>query len=172
MSGCVRAFGALGVHAAAVQVLLNGGADVGARSNTGMTALLFAARGGDIETVRTLASGGANINEAATDAIPRRQTTEAVEALPPRLGSSILATAIENAHYDLAAWLVAEGADPNVDGPRGTALPGPYFRAHDETAALLRELMGPNAPPRPTTQGCALTRPATASSGPCAGCGS
>ena len=153
MSGCVRAFGALGVHAAAVQVLLNGGADVGARSNTGMTALLFAARGGDIETVRTLASGGANINEAATDAIPRRQTTEAVEALPPRLGSSILATAIENAHYDLAAWLVAEGADPNVDGPRGTALPGPYFRAHDETAALLRELMGPNAPPRPTTQG-------------------
>ncbi len=33
------------------------------------------------------------------------------------------------------------------------AIEGPYFRAHDETATLLRELMGPDAPPRPTTQG-------------------
>ena len=33
------------------------------------------------------------------------------------------------------------------------AIVGPYCRAHDETAALLRKVMGPSAPPRPTSQG-------------------
>ena len=131
-------------HAAAAQVLLDGGAAVGARSNSGMTALLFGARAGDIETVRTLVSGGADINEAATDAIPNEAATDAIprrqseetDALPPRLGSSVLATAIENAHYDLAAWLVAEGADPNVDGPRGTALHGLVRTRNCERTAM------------------------------------
>ena len=111
-------------NAAAARVLIDAGADVSARSEAGMTPLLFAARAGDIDTVRTLVAGGANVNEAANDAIPRRRTEETDEESPPRLGSSVLATAIENAHYDLAAWLVAERADLNADGPRGTALHG------------------------------------------------
>ena len=83
--------------------------------------------------MRTLLAGGANINETAEDAIkprtPRRAAdtdaaNTAAEPEPPRLGSSVLATAIRNVHYDLAALLVAEGADLNVDGPRGTALHG------------------------------------------------
>lgn len=121
-------------NAAAARVLLKAGADVSVKSNTGMTALLFAARSGDVETVRTLVQGGANVNETADDALaptprPRPQAksdeSPAVPAVAPTsspLGSSVLVTAIRNTHYELAAWLVGNGANPNVDGPRGTAL--------------------------------------------------
>ena len=124
-------------NAAAARVLLDAGADVAARSSRGMTALLFAARSGDLDTVRALLTGGANIDETAMDAVPeRRRATHADEYLPPRLGSSVLATAIENAYYDLAAWLVVEGADLNADGPRGTALHGLVRTRNCERTAL------------------------------------
>ena len=124
-------------NAAAARALAEAGADVAARSNGGMTALLFAARRGDMETVRTLLAGGADVDEAARDAVPvRGRTEETSKPAPPRLGSSVLATAIENAHYDLAAWLVAEGADLNVDGPRGTALHGLVRTRNCERTAL------------------------------------
>ena len=124
-------------NAAAARVLLEAGADVAARSTRGMTALLFAARRGDMETVRTLLAGGAEIDEAARDAVPvRGGTEETSKAAPPRLGSSVLAAAIENAHYDLAAWLVAEGADLNADGPRGTGLQGLVRTRNCERTAL------------------------------------
>ena len=116
-------------NATAAEALIEAGADVTARSEAEMTALLFAARASDIDTVRVLLAGGADINEAAADVIPRRPPnadaeTAAAEPEPPRLGSTALATAIRNSHYDLASWLVAEGADLNRDGPRGTALHG------------------------------------------------
>ena len=122
-------------NAAAARVLLEAGADVAARSTRGMTALLFAARRGDMETVRTLLAGGADIDETARDAVPVRGRTEETSKAA-RLGSSVLATAIENAHYDLAAWLVAEGADLNADGPRGTGLQGLVRTRNCERTAL------------------------------------
>ena len=124
-------------NAAAASVLIETGADVAARSSGGMTALLFAARSGDLDTVRALLAGGAHIDETAMDAVPVRGRGEhADEDLPPRLGSSVLATAIENAHYGMAAWLVAEGADINADGPRGTALHGLVRTRNCERTAL------------------------------------
>ena len=124
-------------NAAASRVLVEAGADVAARSSRGMTALLFAARKGDLDTVEALLDGGASVDETAMDAVPLQRGAEhADEDLPPRLGSSVLATAIENAHYDLAAWLVAEGADLNVDGPRGTALHGLVRTRNCERTAL------------------------------------
>ena len=124
-------------NAAAARALIEAGADVAARSTRGMTALLFAARCGDMETVRTLLVGGADIDETAGDAVPvRRRTEETGAELPPRLGSSVLATVIENAHYNMAAWLVAEGADLNADGPRGTALHGLVRTRNCERTAL------------------------------------
>ena len=139
-------------NAAAAQVLIEAGADVAARSQAGMTPLLFAARSGDIDTVRTLLAGGADIDEAARDAIPRPPTADdgdgeegaeadaadddAAEPLPPRLGSTPLATAIRNVHYELAAWLVAAGADVNRDGPRGTALHGLVRARNCERTAM------------------------------------
>ena len=64
----------------------------------------------------------------------------------------------------LAEMLLTHGADVNArmtakPPTKGTydynymSLVGPYFRAPDETAALLRKVMGPSAPPRPTSQG-------------------
>ncbi|MCY4027553.1 MAG: ankyrin repeat domain-containing protein [Acidobacteria bacterium] len=134
-------------NAAAAQVLIEAGADVAARSQAGMTPLLFAARSGDIDTVRTLLTGGADIDEAARDAIPRRPAdddgenddgaeADAAAPLPPRLGSTPLATAIRNVHFDLAAWLVAAGADVNRDGPRGTALHGLVRARNCERTAM------------------------------------
>ena len=134
-------------NAAAAQVLIEAGADVAARSQAGMTPLLFAARSGDIDTVRTLLAGGADIDEAARDAIPRPPAAddgenedgaeaEAAAPLPPRLGSTPLATAIRNVHYELAAWLVAAGADVNRDGPRGTALHGLVRARNCERTAM------------------------------------
>ena len=124
-------------NAAAARALIEAGADVAARSSGGMTALLFAARSGDLETVRALLAGSASIDETAMDAVPVRGRAERPDDdLPPRVGSSVLATAIENAHYDLAAWLVAEGADLNADGPRGTALHGLVRTRNCERTAL------------------------------------
>ena len=123
-------------NAAAARVLIEAGADVAARSSRGMTALLFAARSGDLDTVQALLDGGASIDETAMDAVPVRGWEEHADDLPPRLGSSVLATAIENAHYDLAAWLVDKGADLNVDGPRGTALHGLVRTRNCERTAL------------------------------------
>ena len=123
-------------NAAAARLLIEAGADVAARSSGGMTALLFAARNGDLDTVRALLAGGAHIDETAMDAVPVRGREEHADDLPPRLGSSVLATAIENAHYDLAAWLVDKGADVNVDGPRGTALHGLVRTRNCERTAL------------------------------------
>ena len=131
-------------NAAAARALLDGDADVGARSHSGMTALLFAARTGDIDTVRTLLEGGADIDETAQDAIkprPRRRADSgdantATEPAPPRRGSSILQTTLANAHYDLAGWLVTQGADPTPDGPRGTALHGLVRSRNCERTAL------------------------------------
>ena len=124
-------------NAAAARVLIEAGADVAARSSGGMTALLFAARSGDLDTVRALLAGGAHIDETALDALPvRGREEQAGDDLPPRLGSSVLATAIENAHYDLAAWLVDKGADLNADGPRGTALHGLVRTRNCERTAL------------------------------------
>ena len=131
-------------HAAAAQALIDEGADIGARAEAGMTALLFAARAGDIDTVQTLLAGGAEINEAAKDAItPRPRQAAATDGQSttsepelPRLGSSVLATAIANAHYDLAGWLVDRGAEVTVDGPRGTALHGLVRSRNCERTAL------------------------------------
>ena len=72
----------------------------------GMTALLFAARDGQIDAVRALLDGGADINQVS-----------------PTEKTSPLVMAIMNAHLDLAKLLVDWGADPNLSNTQGlTAL--------------------------------------------------
>jgi len=68
---------------------------VGPEFAGGMTALLYAAREGHMETVRALVEGGADINLASAD-----KFTPLVEA-------------IANGHFDVGKYLLEHGADPN-----------------------------------------------------------
>ena len=71
----------------------------------GLTALLFAARQGEIETAQALLDAKADINAVDSD------------------GNNALVLAILNGHYDLAKILIDRGADPNVAAKNGrTAL--------------------------------------------------
>src|SRR3954447_4483258 len=89
----------------ALRVLVKGGADIHARSTSGMfTPLLFAVRAGRLGSTRALLDAGADVNERLPD------------------GMSALVLAVYNAHYELAAFLLERGADPNAAAQGWTAL--------------------------------------------------
>ena len=67
----------------------------------GLTALVFAARHGDIETVRILLDAGADVN----------QVTE--------YGWTALLTATQNRYYQLGKFLLERGADPAIGNSGG-----------------------------------------------------
>jgi len=90
----------------------------------GLTALVFAAREGDQESVRHLLDGGADVN----------QTTE--------YGWTPLLTATNNRHYKLAQYLIERGANPNIANKGGWT---PLYLATDN-----RNIEGGDYPvPRP-----------------------
>jgi ankyrin repeat protein len=102
-------------HPAVVKVLLDHGADwkvvsfdretklpkLSAASSVtpfargGVTAFLFAAREGDIESARVMLDAGVDINQADVD------------------GTNALVFSIMNQHYSFARFLLERGADPN-----------------------------------------------------------
>src|SRR5258706_12335515 len=69
-----------------------------ARTTNGFTALLFAARAGNLGIAETLIDAGADINETAKD------------------GSSALLVATVRGHVALAKRLLERGADANAAG--------------------------------------------------------
>ena len=71
------------------------------RGGGGLTALVFAAREGDLESSKLLVAAGADVN----------QTTE--------YGWTPLLTATNNRHYKLAAWLIENGANVNLANKGG-----------------------------------------------------
>ncbi|MSO21508.1 MAG: hypothetical protein EXQ56_13845 [Acidobacteria bacterium] len=86
-------------------VLTSYGSNVQVTSRGGYTPLLFAARTGDVETVRLLIAKGASINDIAPDE------------------GSALVVAAASGHEKLAQLLLDNGADPNAIDPNGmTAL--------------------------------------------------
>ena len=131
-------------HAEVVTLLLSRGADVSARSNAlkfprdsfglegvqtalpkgDWTALMYAARDGAPEAARALARGGADLNG------------------PDPEGTTALVRAIINSHYDTAAVLLEEGANPNISDGSGMAA---LYAAVDMSS--LGEIYGrPNRP--------------------------
>ncbi|MEE2635616.1 MAG: ankyrin repeat domain-containing protein [Acidobacteriota bacterium] len=115
-------------HTDVVRLLVRHGADIYTRSTfparidirrmsrrairaerpEGLTPILFAVRGGHIETVLALLDAGAGVNDTAPS------------------GYSLLHLAIMNAHFELGATLLEQGADPNATGP----LPGALTPLH------------------------------------------
>lgn len=137
-------------HPDVVKLLIDGGADVHARSKAwsqvmavsphGMlqynknvphgndTALLFAARNGDLVSAKLLIAAGANVNDA--DA----------------WGVSAVAFAAHAGYPDILDLLLENGADPNTNGGGFTPLHAAALRRDDRmVAALLARKADPNA---------------------------
>ena len=129
-------------NAAAVTLLIERGADVNERSKGGLSAYLFAVRGGHIDAAKALVDAGVKVDEALSD------------------GTSALLLAVINAHYELAGVLVDRGANPNADGQGWTALhqiawsrrhnagfnlPGPVATGNLDSLDLVRTLVARGA---------------------------
>ena len=138
-------------HPDVVKVMLAHHADIQARSETydevmavpphgylpynkaiphgGETALMFAARVGDLESARLLIAAGSNAND--TDA----------------WGVSALALAAHSGFRDVVEFLLDKGADPNTEGPGFTALHEAIMRRDEKMVdALLEHKADPNTP--------------------------
>jgi ankyrin repeat protein len=138
-------------HPAVVQVLLSRGADIRARSDEsgqvmavpphgkpeynrmipfgGETALMFAARGGDLASARLLLAAGANVNDA--DA----------------WGVSAMVLAAHSGFTEMVELLLDKGADANATGPGFTALHEAIMRRDEKmVTALLAHGANPNTP--------------------------
>ena len=143
-------------HAAVVKVLLAHGADVHARSDEwsqvqavpphglpaynqsiphgGETALMFAARVGDLTSAKLLVAAGANVNDA--DA----------------WGVSATVLAEHSGFDELVEFLLDHGADPNAAKAGFTALHEAIMRRDEKTVTvLLAHGADPNAPLRTWT---------------------
>ncbi|MGE4054593.1 MAG: ankyrin repeat domain-containing protein [Vicinamibacterales bacterium] len=125
-------------HPEIVQVLLEYGADVNVRAAAGLTPLLFAVRQGDLASTQLLVKAGANVNEQATP--PNGAHMEIFSdqswSYPHADTSSALTIAVNNGYYELAAFLLESGANPNVAGD-----PYPYRTRPNHT--LARESLKP-----------------------------
>jgi ankyrin repeat protein len=143
-------------HPEVVKVLLAHGADVHARSDTWSevmavpphgyldynrsiphgadTALMFAARVGDLDSAKLLVAAGANVNDA--DAWGVTATT----------------LAAHSDYRELVEFFLDKGADPNAEGPGFTALHAAIMHRDQEmVASLLMNGADPNMPLRTWT---------------------
>lgn len=107
-------------HDEVIEALAAGGANLRARLDSGFTPFLFAVREGQLAAVKALLKAGADVNDSIQTA--RNSGRRLSQGGLARDGSSALILATINAHYDLAAFLLDAGADPNATGPGYTAL--------------------------------------------------
>jgi ankyrin repeat protein len=138
-------------HPAVVQALIRHGADINARSLVrsrpvkikgtdtrsatvgveeqelgGFSALLFAAREGDLPSAKLLVEAGADLNQTAPN------------------GANVLVVATHSGHPALTDWLLTKGADPNTTGAGYTALHVAVLRGD---VAAVKSLLAHGAKP-------------------------
>ncbi len=145
-------------HARIAHLLLEAGAPVDVRSQHGTTALLLAARSGDVETARALLDAGADAN-AAEPLLPFDARIDVEEAQTSGRSPLLIAAASQVAtsgweyglevkpstHETLAMFLLARGADPNVPDSIGrTAL---HAAVETGKVALVEAMLAAGADP-------------------------
>jgi ankyrin repeat protein len=148
-------------HAPAVKALVAGGAEVSARSTGGWTPLMFAVREGHVTAVQALLDAGASVNDTLMVTRPNRPGLPGGSNTPVP-GSSALVVAVANAHFELAAYLLDKGANPNAAAQGWTALhqitwvrkpgqgstgPGPAGSGSLSSLELVRKLIEKGADP-------------------------
>ena len=111
-------------HVEVVKALLASGADIKARSSQGWSALLFAARDGRMDVARALIEAGASANDSLERPVrPTRGAGAGRNAGDASgRGASVLSVAVGSNHWELAAYLLEKGADPNAANEGWTVL--------------------------------------------------
>lgn len=102
-------------HAEVVNALVDAGADVNARLPSGFTALFFAVREGHSAVTKRMLEAGCDVNQVM-------RTQQASRFVRGTLRVTPLLLAVENGHFELAAELLAAGANPNAQPAGYSAL--------------------------------------------------
>ncbi len=104
-------------HADVVKALIDAHADLTARTKQGFTALHFAARTGDLASVKLLLAAGVDVNiRTHSDSAPANDVVMQLN-IPKSVGTSgytPLLVAVMRAQTEVALYLLDHGADPNI----------------------------------------------------------
>jgi len=137
-------------HAPVVKLLIDRGADFKTRLGSGYSPFLLATREGKKTVAEVFVQAGVDVNEV-TEIPPKSARVTGA----PRPGTSALHLAVTNGHFELAAWLLDHGANPNADANGWTALhaisgvrksgggdndPAPYGSGSVTSLELVRKL--------------------------------
>jgi uncharacterized protein len=103
-------------HPDAVRALIEGHADLKAHSKQGFTALHFAARVGDLDSVQLLLAAGVDVNlPTQTDGGKNRVTNQlGIAKTVGMIGYTPLLVAVVRGQVELALFLLDHDADPNI----------------------------------------------------------
>jgi ankyrin repeat protein len=131
-------------NAQAVEALLKAGADFKTRDRFGFSPLLFAAREGKAAVLPALLKAGEDPNEVVQPKFRQRshgiaQANRGVAGISAP-GTSALAFAVVNGHFEMAQKLLEAGANPNVTG-------GPGWAPLHAITWVRKSGLGDNSPP-------------------------
>jgi len=103
-------------HPDVVKALIEAHSDPKAHSKQGFTAIHFAARVGDLESVKLLVAAGVDVNfQTQTEGGANRITNQlGISKTVGTIGYTPLLVAVVRGQVDLALYLLDHGADPNI----------------------------------------------------------
>jgi ankyrin len=113
-------------HPNVVAAFIDVHANLKAQTKQGFTALHFAARVGDLDTVKLLLAAGVDVNiqtqDNGADPVPTRGMVRVVQTPGGSTGYTPLLVATVRAQVDVALYLLDHGADPNIEAAGFTPL--------------------------------------------------